>query len=48
MCWSRWTDTKTCAPVDDDTNYTALYQLLIDTKERSFTSQNVAEHRLQN
>lgn len=30
-------------PVDDDTNYTVLYQLLIEKYGRDFTSQNVAQ-----
>jgi len=46
--WRWWADTQTAAPVDDDTNYTALYQLLIDTKGRDFTPRDVAEHWLQN
>ena len=36
-----YADILSCAPTDDDTNYTCLYQLLIDKYGRDFTSQDV-------
>lgn len=36
-----YADKLACAPADDDTNYTCLYQLLIDRYGRDFTSQDV-------
>lgn len=45
----RWIDSGCyadlikCAPADDDTNYTVLYQELIEKYGRDFTSRNVAE-----
>ena len=36
-----YADKLSCAPTDDDTNYTCLYQLLIDNYGRDFTSQDV-------
>lgn len=36
-----WADTVSCAPVDDDTNYTVLSQVLIDRFGRDFTSDDV-------
>lgn len=37
-----WADTVDCAPVDDDTNYTVMAQLLIEKYGRDFTSEDVA------
>lgn len=37
-----YADTIDCAPSDDDTNYTALYQKIIDEKGKGFTSSDVA------
>lgn len=37
-----WADTVSCAPADDDTNYTVLAQLLIERHGRTFTPENVA------
>ena len=36
-------DVIECAPTDDDTNYTVLYQIVIDRYGRDFTPQNVAQ-----
>ncbi|MBQ4637849.1 MAG: ADP-ribosylglycohydrolase family protein [Clostridia bacterium] len=36
-------DTVSCAPVDDDTNYTVLYQMVVDKYGRDFTAENVGE-----
>ncbi len=36
-----WADTISCAPVDDDTNYTVLAQLLIDRCGREFAPADV-------
>ncbi|MBP3300565.1 MAG: ADP-ribosylglycohydrolase family protein [Clostridia bacterium] len=36
-------DTVSCAPADDDTNYTVLYQLIVEKFGRDFTPANVAE-----
>ncbi|MDD6262629.1 MAG: ADP-ribosylglycohydrolase family protein [Clostridiales bacterium] len=36
-----WADNISCAPVDDDTNYTVLAQLMIDRCGREFTPENV-------
>ena len=38
---SCYADRLDCAPVDDDTNYTCLYQKLIERYGRSFTSDDV-------
>lgn len=38
-----WADLVDCAPSDDDTNYTVLYQLLIEKYGRDFTPADVAE-----
>lgn len=38
-----WADVISCAPSDDDTNYTVLYQLLIERFGREFTPENVQE-----
>ena len=38
MCWA---DTISAAPVDDDTNYTAMAQLLIDRSGKDFTPEDV-------
>lgn len=35
-------DNIECAPVDDDTNYTVLYQIIVDRYGRDFTPVNVA------
>ena len=37
-----WADTVPCAPVDDDTNYTVMAQVLIDRFGRDFTAKDVA------
>lgn len=37
-----FSDSIECAPVDDDTNYTVLYQLIVDQYGRDFTPVNVA------
>lgn len=39
-------DTVECAPCDDDTNYTVLYQYIIDRYGRDFTSYDVAKEWL--
>ena len=36
-----WADTITCAPVDDDTNYTAMAQLVIERFGRDFTPADI-------
>lgn len=41
-------DQMDCAPIDDDTNYTVIAQLLIDKHGRSFTSKDVGEMWLTN
>jgi len=41
--WLTWADKMTCAPVDDDTNYTVLYQQLVCDKGRGFTPNDVAK-----
>ncbi|MBR4940774.1 MAG: ADP-ribosylglycohydrolase family protein [Clostridia bacterium] len=38
-----WADNISCAPVDDDTNYTVMGQMLINRYGRDFTSENVGE-----
>ena len=38
-----WADLVDAAPVDDDTNYTVLYQLLIEKYGRDFTPDDVAQ-----
>ena len=38
-----WADLIDCAPVDDDTNYTVMAQLMIDRCGRDFTAANVGE-----
>ena len=38
-----WADLVDAAPSDDDTNYTVLYQLLIERFGRDFTPENVQE-----
>ena len=36
-----WADNIDCAPIDDDTNYTVMAQLMIDRFGRNFTPENV-------
>lgn len=38
-----YADNITCAPADDDTNYTVLYQKIVDDYGRNFTPANVAD-----
>ena len=38
-----WADLIDCAPIDDDTNYTVMAQLLIDRYGRDFTPDNIGE-----
>ena len=38
-----WADNISCAPVDDDTNYTVMAQYMIDRYGRDFTTENVGE-----
>ncbi|MDD4689271.1 MAG: ADP-ribosylglycohydrolase family protein [Eubacteriales bacterium] len=38
-----WADNISCAPADDDTNYTVLASLLIEKYGRDFTSENMME-----
>jgi len=38
-----YADNIACAPADDDTNYTVLYQKIIDDYGRDFTPSNVAD-----
>lgn len=38
-----WADLVECAPADDDTNYTVLYQQLIERFGRNFNADQVAE-----
>ena len=38
-----WADTVDGMPVDDDTNYVALYQQIVDDYGRDFSSENVAK-----
>lgn len=40
---NMYADISECAPADDDTNYTVLYQELIEKYGRDFTSKNVAD-----
>ncbi|MBR5520013.1 MAG: ADP-ribosylglycohydrolase family protein [Clostridia bacterium] len=37
-----WADRVSAAPIDDDTNYTVLYQQLIEQNSRNFTPEDVA------
>ena len=39
----NYIDVLDCAPVDDDTNYPVMSQLIIEKHGRSFTSQNVGD-----
>ena len=39
----NYIDVLDCAPVDDDTNYTVMSQLIIEKHGRDFTSQNVGD-----
>lgn len=38
-----YADNITCAPADDDTNYTVLYQKIVDDYGRNFTPSNIAD-----
>lgn len=38
-----WADTVSCAPVDDDTNYTVMAQHIIEKYGRDFTTTDVAD-----
>ena len=40
---NMYADISECAPADDDTSYTVLYQELIEKYGRNFTSKNVAD-----
>ena len=41
-----WINNVACAPVDDDTNYTALYLKILENEGCDFTSEKIAEYWL--